>query len=90
MEIEALINLKKTYLTFLNPEIFPELKGEVVAVRVDDELIPLVKILGLPSDGKAFRIRSGFMCYDKKNHLLVFARNKTDLPKVAIEKKQKC
>ena len=74
-------NVAKVTVRRLTREDLPELKGEVLTIRNEAPVVDaLLKILGVPEDGSTIRIRTGFMCYDKKNRLLFFSSNKYDLP----------
>ena len=57
------------------------IKDDVYAILNESPIIDeLVTMIGLPRDGSPYKIRTGYMCYLQKQRLLVFARNKYDLP----------
>jgi len=87
--VEALFNWSKkdtseakTKVFLATPKDLDTLKGDVYAIQNDNDIVDaLVTMLGIPRDGTAYRIRTGFMAYDQKHKLMIFATNKYDLPK---------
>ena len=58
-----------------------QLKGDVFGIRNEHEIVEfMLEAMGVPRDGLAIRIRSGFMQYDNKTKMLFIARFKSDLP----------
>ena len=75
----ALLQLSK-----LSASLFDELTGEVISIRIEGEAgDALMKILGVPEDGTAIQIRTGFMCYEQTYKTLFIAQKKSDLPRFA-------
>lgn len=57
------------------------IKDDVYAIGNDSPIVDeLITILGVPRDGTPYKIRTGYMTYVQKMRLLVFAKNKYDLP----------
>lgn len=78
---EAKSKLKSVPVGQLNPEDFPELKDEVFTISLNSPVTEaLADMLGVPTDGTAYKIRTGYMARDTSNNLLAFAKNKYDLP----------
>lgn len=58
-----------------------DLKDKVFGIRNEDPIVDfMLDIMGVPRDGSAIRIRSGFMQYDQRSKMLFIARFKNDLP----------
>ena len=75
------MNMAKVHVSQLTKKEIPELKNDVFTIKNESPVIDeLVTLLGIPRDGSAYRIRTGFMAYDEKNKILFFAHNKYDLP----------
>lgn len=63
------------------PKDIDALKDDIYAIKNESPVVEaLVKLLGIPRDGTAYKIRTGYMAYDSKNDFLIFASNKYDLP----------
>jgi hypothetical protein len=57
------------------------LKDKVFGIRNEDPIVDfMLDIMGVPRDGTAIRIRSGFMQYDSRSKMLFIGRYKSDLP----------
>lgn len=57
------------------------LKDDVFAIKNESPVVDfLVTLLGIPRDGTAYKIRTGFMAYDNEKTVLFFSKNKYDLP----------
>lgn len=64
-----------------------ELQGEVFGIKNDNEIVAfMLTAMGVPMDGLAIKIRSGFMQYDERSKMLFIARFKSDLPNKRSEK----
>jgi hypothetical protein len=73
--------MQKVDAGMLTPKAFPELGGEVFTLSTRSPIVQgLCELLGVPEDGTAYKIRTGFMQLDKKNSILFFAKSKRDLP----------
>lgn len=80
MLAEAL-NMAKVHVAQLDKKDFPELKSPVYSITNESPIIDaLVTLLGIPRDGTAYKIRTGFMAYDADHKILFFSQNKYDLP----------
>lgn len=79
---EGKLNMSKaTIVKLASDDIGVELKGEVFGIRNDNPIVAfLLEALGVPSDGLAIKIRSGFMQYDSASKMLFIAKFKSDLP----------
>ena len=63
------------------PDIDFSIKDDIYAIHNESPIIDeLVTMLGIPRDGSPYKIRTGYMCYIQKPRLLIFAKNKYDLP----------
>jgi hypothetical protein len=70
-----------TKVFMATPKDLESLRADVYAIYNDNTIVDaLVTMLGIPRDGTPYRIRTGFMAYDNKHKLLIFATNKYDLP----------
>lgn len=57
------------------------IKDDIYAISNESPIVDeLITMLGLPRDGTPYKIRTGYMTYVQKQRLLVFAKNKYDLP----------
>lgn len=64
-----------------------ELQGEVFGIKNDNPIVAfMLEAMGVPMDGLAIKIRSGFMQYDGRSKMLFIARYKGDLPNKRSEK----
>lgn len=64
-----------------------ELQGEVFGIKNDNPIVEfMLTAMGVPMDGLAIKIRSGFMQYDERSKMLFIARFKGDLPNKRSEK----
>lgn len=78
---------KTTTVGKFNNKDFPELKGEVFTIHNKNEVVDaLIELLGVPTDGTAIRIRTGFMAYDEDHKILFFSKTKFDLPSRLADK----
>lgn len=65
----------------VTPKDISDLKDDVFAIKNENAVVDfLVDLLGIPRDGTAYKIRTGFMAYDEKTKTLFFSKNKYDLP----------
>lgn len=72
---------KATVVKLASGDAGVELKGHVFGIRNDNPIVAfLLEALGVPSDGLAIKIRSGFMQYDSNSKMLFIAKFKSDLP----------
>lgn len=75
------LDLKPVQVGHMTPETLPELKGDVFTMSLRSPVTEaLADMLGVPDDGTAYKIRTGFIARDTQNNLLAFAKNKYDLP----------
>jgi len=79
---EGKLNMSKaTVVKLADGDAGVELKGEVFGIRNDNPIVAfLLEAMGVPSDGLAIKIRSGFMQYDSNSKMLFIAKFKSDLP----------
>lgn len=79
---EAMRLLKSSTIVITpNDKGFEHLKSDVLGIKNDNENVAqMIDILGVPKDGSAIRIRTGFMKYDDTSKTLYFAKYKSDLP----------
>lgn len=85
------LNMSKVHVTKLSKTDNSEfgLKDDVFGIRNENEIVEfMLNAMGVPRDGSAIRIRSGFMQYDNKSKMLFIARFKSDLPNNRSEKKE--
>ena len=79
--LEEALNMAKIHVSQLNGKDIPGIKDDVFTIKNESPVIDaLVTLLGIPRDGTAYKIRTGFMAYDAKNKILFFSKNKYDLP----------
>jgi hypothetical protein len=72
-----------TVLLSPNDTGFGHLQDKVYGVRNESPIIEaLLELLGVPEDGTPYKIRNGFMKYDKNSKMLFIAKFKYDLPGV--------
>lgn len=65
----------------VTPKDISDLKDDVFAIKNENAVVDfLVDLLGIPRDGTAYKIRTGFMAYDEKTKTMFFSKNKYDLP----------
>jgi hypothetical protein len=75
------LNMAKVHVAQLDKRDFPELHGAVYSIRNESPIVDaLITMLGIPRNGTAYRIRTGFMAYDEQNKILFFSSYKYDLP----------
>lgn len=77
------MRLLKTSTIVITPKDkgFEHLKSDVLGIKNDNENVAhMIDILGVPMDGFAIRVRTGFMKYDDASKTLYFAKYKADLP----------
>jgi NAD+--asparagine ADP-ribosyltransferase len=88
--LEEALNMAKVTVSQLTKKEIPELKDEVFTIKNESSVIDsLITLLGIPRDGTAYKIRTGFMAYDDKNKILFFSKNKYDLPSYLSKRPQK-
>lgn len=81
LELMAPTQLGRVHVGRLTKEKFPNLKDDVYMLRNESPIVQeLIDMLGVPKDGSAIRIRTGYMKLGPKAGMLFFAKNKTDLP----------
>lgn len=79
--LEEALNMSKVHVSQVDKKDFPELTGSVYTIRNESPIIDeLITLLGIPRDGTAYKIRTGFMAYDPDHKILFFSRFKYDLP----------
>jgi hypothetical protein len=82
--LKTKISIEKIHTTLLTSANtgFGSLKDKVYGVKNESPMIDaLIELLGVPEDGTAYKIRNGFMTYDKGSKMLFIAKFKDDLPK---------
>lgn len=79
---EGNLTMAKIHTVVLSPgDGGIELKDKVFGIRNEHEIVEfMLEAMGVPRDGLAIRIRSGFMQYDQRSKMLFIARFKSDLP----------
>jgi len=85
---EGNLTMAKIHTVVLSPgDGGIELKDKVFGIRNEHEIVEfMLEAMGVPRDGLAIRIRSGFMQYDKRSKMLFIARFKSDLPNERSDK----
>ena len=79
------LSISKINTVLLTPKDagFEHLQDKVYGVRNEDPIIDaLLELLGVPEDGTPYKIRNGFMKYEKNSKMLFIAKFKSDLPGV--------
>jgi len=85
--LEGLNMTKATVVKLTSGDGGVELQGDVFGIRNDNEVVEfMLTAMGVPRDGLAIKIRSGFMQYDNRSKMLFIARYKSDLPNNRSEK----
>jgi len=76
------LSLSKASVVMISPSDSGfDVKDKVFGIRNDNAIVAfMLDILGVPKDGSAIRIRTGFMKYDGAHKTLFIARFKSDLP----------
>lgn len=75
------MKMAKVTVTQATPKELPGIKDDVFGIKNESPVIAeLILLLGIPNDGTAYKIRTGFMSYDEKTKMLFFSKNKYDLP----------
>jgi hypothetical protein len=79
---EGKLTMAKIHTVVLSPgDGGIELKDKVFGIRNEDPIVAfMLQAMGVPMDGSAIRIRSGFMQYDQRSKMLFIAKFKSDLP----------
>lgn len=80
---EGKLTMSKIHTVVLSPGDMKgvELKDKVFGIRNEDPIVAfMLQAMGVPMDGSAIRIRSGFMQYDQRSKMLFIAKFKSDLP----------
>lgn len=79
---EGKLTMAKIHTVVLSPgDAGIELKDKVFGIRNEDPIVAfMLQAMGVPMDGSAIRIRSGFMQYDQRSKMLFIAKFKSDLP----------
>jgi len=81
LEASSKLNMSKATVVKLTSDSGIELKGEVFGIKNDNPIVAfMLEAMGVPMDGLAIKIRSGFMQYDERSKMLFIARFKSDLP----------
>lgn len=77
------MKLSRATVGTMNVVVEPGEQEQVMMIRIDSEITEeLVLILGVPADGTSYKIRTGYMVYDKPHKTLFFSRKKFSLPKI--------
>jgi len=64
-----------------HPDVDFSIKDDIYGLSNDNDIVDaLITMLGVPRDGTPYKIRTGYMSYSQKNKVLMFAKNKYDLP----------
>lgn len=80
----------KVHVFKVTPQDVPGLQGDVFVVKNEAPAVEfLVTLLGVPRDGTAYQIRTGFMAYSEEYSLLTFSKYKYDLPSLLGKKPQR-
>ena len=74
------LNMTRVHTVMLEPDDM-NTKDKVFGIRNEDPIVEfMLEVMGVPRDGTAIRIRSGFMKYESVSKMLFIARFKSDLP----------
>jgi hypothetical protein len=75
------LGMSKVPVVVLSPDKGFDIKDKVFGIRNDDPIVDfMLDAMGVPRDGMAIRIRSGFMQYDAPHKMLFISKYKNDLP----------
>lgn len=77
------LSMSRASVVMLSPsdKHFKNLRGKVFGIRNDNPIVEfMLQIMGVPMDGLAIQIRSGFMKYHEPQKMLFIAKYKSDLP----------
>lgn len=74
------LNMSRVHTVMLDTDDM-NTKDKVFGIRNEDPIVEfMLEVMGVPKDGTAIRIRSGFMKYESASKMLFIARFKSDLP----------
>lgn len=74
------LNMSRVHTVMLDTDDM-NTKDKVFGIRNEDPIVEfMLEALGVPRDGTAIRIRSGFMKYESSSKMLFISKFKSDLP----------